>query len=128
MGVFDGIANSISREVRRDAGKLVMSVLVALAGGLIGTAGAAFLTAWAYLTLSVKVGYGPAALLIGFALTVLAAALLVFAINRLLKKIAADPPVSQPVAPVTGEADFAAEVAFTAAFVLARYLGEGRRD
>lgn len=128
MGVFDGIAHSIGREVRRDVGKLLVPVLVALIGGLIGTTGAAFLTAWAYLTLSVKLGHGPAALLIGLALTVLAAVLLGLARHRLTKKIAADPPVSQQVAPTTGEADFAAEVAFTAAFVLARYLGEGSRD
>ncbi|MBN8292098.1 hypothetical protein JI664_09000 [Rhodobacter sp. NTK016B] len=107
---------------------MLLPIVLALAGGVTGAAGAAFLTTWAYLTLSVVVGYGPAALFTGFGLTVLAAGLLVLARNRFTKKTASDPPVSRPVATATGKADLASEFAFTAAFVLARYLGEGRRD
>ena len=128
MGVFDGIANSISREVRRDAGKLVMSVLVALAGGLIGTAGAAFLTAWAYLTLSSAVGQGPASLLIGLGLTILAVGILALARNCLTQTIRLDPPVTQPETSAPSEAEFASQIAFTAAFILTRYLKQSKRD
>lgn len=129
MGIVDHIVHSIGQNVRMDARELLVPILLALAGGLSAAAGMAFLTAWAYLTLSIAVGQGPAALLTGLGLAIVAAGLLFFARNRLTKKTAADPPVSQPVAPVTGcETGFASQVAFTAAFVLARYLGEGRRD
>jgi high-affinity Fe2+/Pb2+ permease len=101
--------------------------LLALAGGLTGAAGAAFLTAWAYLTLSSAVGQAAASLLIGLGLTVLAAGLLVLARKRFTKKTASDPPVSQPAAPAIVETDLASQIAFTAAFVLARNLGKGRR-
>lgn len=107
---------------------MLLPILLALAGGLTAAAGVAFLTVWVYLTLSIAVGQASAALLTGLGLAIVAAGLLVFARNRLTKKTAADPPVSQPAAPATGETDFASQIAFTVAFVLARYLGEGRRD
>lgn len=107
---------------------MLLPIMLALAGGLTAAAGMAFLTAWAYLTLSIVIGQGPASLLIGLGLTILAAVLLVFARNRFAKRALTDPPVSQPVAPATGETGLASQVAFTAAFVLARSLGEGRRD
>ncbi|SNT13283.1 phage holin family protein [Antarctobacter heliothermus] len=128
MGIVDDIVHSIGRDVRKDAGKLLLPTLLAVAGGLTAAAGVAFLTAWAYLTLSRAVGQASASLLIGLGLTLLAAALLVLARNRFTKKTLIDPPVSQPAAPATGETDFASQIAFTTAFVLARYLGEGRRD
>ena len=128
MGIVDGIVHSIGRDVRKDAGELLVPILLALAGGLTGTAGVGFLTAWVYLTLSIAVGQASAALLTGLGLVIVAAGLLVFARNRLTKKTAADPPVSQPAAPATGETGLASQIAVTAAFVLARSLGEGRRD
>jgi len=128
MGIVDDIVHSIGRDVRKDAGELLVPILLALAGGLTGAAGVGFLTAWVYLTLSIAVGQASAALLAGLGLAIVAAGLLFFAKNRLTKKTAANPPVSQPVATATGKAELASEFAFTAAFVLARYLGEGRRD
>lgn len=128
MGIVDDIVHSIVRDVRKDAGDLLVPTVLALAGGLTAAAGAAFLTAWAYLTLRSAVGQGPASLLIGLGLTILAAVLLVFARNRFAKRALTDPPVSRVSAPATGETDLASQVAFTAAFVLARYLGEGKRD
>ena len=107
---------------------MLLPILLALAGGLTAAAGVAFLTAWAYLTLSIAVGQGPASLLIGLGLTILAAVLLVFARNRFAKRALTDPPVSQPAAPATGETGLASQIAFTAAFVLARSLSDGRRD
>jgi high-affinity Fe2+/Pb2+ permease len=128
MGIVDDVVHSIGRDVRKDAGKLLVPILLALAGGLTGAAGAAFLTAWAYLTLSSAVGQAAASLLIGLGLTVLAAGLLVLARKRFTKKTASDPPVSQPAAPAIVETALASQIAFTAAFVLARNLGKGRRD
>ncbi|MBE0414864.1 MAG: hypothetical protein IBX59_14770 [Yoonia sp.] len=107
---------------------MLLPTVLALAGGLTGAAGVAFLTAWAYITLSLAVGQAWASLLIGLGLIILAAVLLVIARNRFTKKTLTDPPVSQPAAPATGETDFASQIAFTAAFVLARYLGERNRD
>lgn len=119
MDVVDDIVPRLGRDLRRDAGKLLLPVLRAVAGGLTGAAGAAFLTAWAYFTLRVVVGYGPAALSTGLGLTVLAAGLPGRARHRLTKKTAADLPVPQPVAPATAKANFAAKSAFTPAFVFA---------
>jgi high-affinity Fe2+/Pb2+ permease len=128
MGIVDDILHSIGRNVRREVRPMLLPIMLALAGGLTAAAGMAFLTAWAYLTLSIVIGQGPASLLIGLGLTILAAVLLVFARNRFAKRALTDPPVSQPAAPATGETGLASQVAFTAAFVLARSLGEGRRD
>lgn len=128
MGIVDDIVHSIGQNVRMDARRLLLPTVLALAGGLTGAAGVAFLTACVYLTLSIAVGQASAALLTGLGLAIVAAGLLVFARNRLTKEAAADRPVSQPAAPATGETDFASQIAFTAAFVLARSLGEGRRD
>lgn len=128
MGIVDDIVHSIGRYIRSDARRLLLPILLALAGGLTAAAGVAFLTAWAYLTLSIAVGQGPASLLIGLGLTILAAVLLVLARNRFTKRTLTDPPVSQPAAPATGETGLASQIAFMAAFVLARYLGEGRQD
>lgn len=128
MGIVDDVVHSIGQNVRMDARRLLLPTLLALAGGLTGAAGVAFLTAWAYLTLSNAVGQASASLLIGLGLTFLALVLLVLARSRFTKKILTDPPVSQPAKPATGETDFASRIAFTAAFVLARYLGGGRRD
>lgn len=126
--VVDDIMRSIGRDVRMDADKLLLPGLLALAGGLTGAAGAAFLTAWAYLAHSVAVRRGPAALLTGLGLTILAVGLLALARNRRSKPDLAEPPVKQPKAPAPHAADVASQIAFTAAFVLARYLGEARRD
>lgn len=107
---------------------MLLPILLALAGGLTGAAGMGFLTAWAYLTLSVAVGNGPAALLTGLGLTMLAVALLALARHRLSTPDLADPSVKHPKPPAKDQADVASQIAFTAAFVLARYLGEGKRD
>ncbi len=128
MGIVDDIVHSIARDVRKDARELLVPILLGLAGGLTGAAAVGFLTTWVYLTLSIAVGQASATLLTGLGLAIVAAGLLVFVRNRLTKKTAADPPVSQPAAPATGETDFASQIAFTAAFVFARYLAEGRRD
>lgn len=128
MGIVDDIVNSIGRNARRDARRLLLPILLALAGGLTGAAGVAFLMAWVYLTLSSAVGQGPAFLLTGLGLTILAVGILALAKNRLTQTIQLDPPVTQPETSAPNEAEFASQIAFTAAFVLARYLKQSRRD
>jgi len=128
MGIVDDVVHSIGRSVRKDAGELLVPILLALAGVLAAAAGVAFLTAWAYLTLSSAVGQGPASLLIGLGLTILALGVLALARNRLTQTIRLDPPVTQPETSAPSEAEFASQIAFTAAFILARYLKQSKRD
>jgi hypothetical protein len=128
MGIVDDVVHSIGRDVRKDAGELLVPILLALAGVLAGAAGVAFLTAWAYLTLSSAVGQGPASLLIGLGLTVLAVGILAVARNRFTQTTQSDPLVAEPQTSAPSEAEFASQIAFTAAFVLARYLKQSRRD
>ncbi|MDX2485565.1 MAG: hypothetical protein QNK42_18115 [Pseudodonghicola sp.] len=128
MGIVDDIVYSIGREVRMDARKLLLPVLLALACGLTGAAGAAFLTAWAYLTLSMVLGHGPAALLIGLGYALFAVGLVVLTRRQWSTLDQEDPSKKQPGAHGKDATDAASQIAFTAAFVLARYLGEGKRD
>ena len=128
MGIVDDVVHSIGRSVRKDARHLLVPTLLALAGVLAGAAGVAFLTVSAYLMLSIVVGQASASFVIGLGLTVLAAVFLVLAGNRFAKRALTDPPVSRPVAPAPGETGLASQIAFTAAFVLARYLKPSRRD
>jgi len=128
MGIVDDVAHSIGRSVRKDARHLLVPILLALAGGLTGAAGAAFLTVWAYLMLSIAVGQGPASLLIGLGLIILAVGLLAVARYRFTQATQLDPPVTQPDTSAPSDTDLASQIAFTAAFVLARYLKQSRRD
>lgn len=107
---------------------MLLPTMLALAGGLSGGAGVVFLTAWAYLTLSIAIGQASASLLLGLAFSILALGLLALARKRLSEKPPADPPLTRPKILATGEADFATQMAFTAAFILARYLNDIKRD
>ena len=128
MGIVDDVVHSIGRSVQKDARHLLVPTLLALAGVLAGAAGVAFLTVSAYLMLSVVVGQASAAFLIGLGLTVLAVGLLAVARNRFKQATQLDPPVTQPETSAPSEAEFTSQIAFTAAFVLARYLKQSRRD
>ncbi|WP_435259939.1 phage holin family protein [Thioclava sp. FR2] len=128
MGILDEMVHSIGRDVRMDVRKLLLPVLLALAGGLIGATGVGFLTAWAYLTLGAAIGHGSAALVIGLGYLVLSAGLVLLAQRQLSKHDPDDPSMKQPGAQGKEATDAASEIAFTAAFVLARYLGKEKRD
>lgn len=121
------MAHRLGRALRRDAGRVLVPVLLALAAGLTGLAAAGFLVASAYLALSAALGHGPATLLTGLGLAILALGFLALARNRLSRRNADDPPLTQPEQPAAGKSDLAARVAFTAAFVLARSLGKDKR-
>ncbi|MBC7284431.1 hypothetical protein [Hoeflea sp.] len=105
-----------------------MPVLLALAGGLMGATGVGFLTVWAYLTLGAAVGHGSAALMIGLGYLMLSAGFVFLAHGLLSKHDPGDPSRKQPGVQRKVATDAASEIAFTAAFVLARYLGAGKRD
>ncbi|MDP2780933.1 hypothetical protein [Devosia sp.] len=128
MGILDDIVHSIGRNVRMDIRKLLLPVLLALAGGLIGATGVGFLTAWAYLTLGAAIGHESAALLIGLGYLMLSAGLVFLAHRQLSKHDPGDPSRKQPGVQRKEATDAASEIAFTAAFVLARYLGAGKRN
>jgi predicted lipid-binding transport protein (Tim44 family) len=128
MRFLDEIVHSIGQDVRMDAREMLLPALLALAGGLTGATGVGFLTAWAYLTLGIAVGHGTAALLIGVVYTLLAGGLIFLARRQLSKHDPEDPSRKQPRAHGKDATDAASQFAFTAAFVLARYLGEGKRD
>jgi hypothetical protein len=127
-GIVDDVVHSIGRSVRKGARYLLLPILLALAGGLTGAAGMAFLTAWAYLTLSRAVGQAPASLLVGLGLTILAVGILAVARNRFKQTTQLDPPRTQPETSAPSEAELSSQIAFTAAFVLARHLKQSGRE
>jgi hypothetical protein len=126
-GVFDSTLREVGRNVRNGALKLVLPTLLVVAGGLTGAVGLGFLTAWAYITLSTTVGQGPAALLIGLGLMLLAGGRLVMARKRLQTRDQEDLSLNQPIAGSSEVSDAASFMAFAAAFVLARYVVGGKR-
>lgn len=128
MALVDDIVHRAARDVRMDVRKMILPGMLALAAGLSGAAGMGFLTAWAYLALAAAIGHGPAALLVGLGHVLLSAGL-VFVARRVLSKPAPDDASKKTPGPHGNEAgDAASQLAFTAAFVLARYLGEKKRD
>jgi hypothetical protein len=128
MGLVDDIVHRAARDARTDVRKMILPGLLVLAAGLSGAAGMGFLTAWAYLALTAAIGHGPAALLIGLGHALLSAGL-VFVARRVFSKPAPD-DASQKSPGVNGNeaGDAVCQIAFTAAFVLARYLGEKKQD
>jgi hypothetical protein len=113
-------------DARVGARKAMRQGLALALGCLIGATGLGFLTASAFLALEAPLGAATAALVVGLALSLLAVGILALARSR--------PPRPLPVAPprLTAEAprppDPVPLLAFTAAFVLARYLtGRARR-
>lgn len=133
MGIVDAIMHAIRKDARMGAGKLQLPFLLTLAGGVAGAAGAVFLTTGTYLTLSVTFGPGPAALLTGLGLTILAVGLLALASNRRatmgrVKANGTDPAAKAAMAAAGDSSDMASQIAFTTAFVLARYISESKKE
>lgn len=123
---LDDTLSCVARAARAGLRKLLLLALLCLSGLLIGAAGIGFLTTWAFMTLSMVLGPRPALLLTGLGLMLVAGCLL--GLVRLLSK--PDPavaPDSPPVAAVADANNAASLVAFTAAFVLGRYLKDGKR-
>ena len=118
---------TLHRFAREGARKLLRPILLCLTARLFGTAGIGFLVAWAFLILSAAWGPAMAALSLGAGLTLLAGIFLVVAVRPLSKPAAAAAPTPRSLGPKDAERDGASLVAFTAAFVLGKYLtGDGR--
>ncbi len=124
---LDDTVSGVARVARRGAFKLLALFMLGLSGYLIGVAGIGFLTVWAFLSLSMALGNGYAALLIGLGLTLLGAGILAV-FWQCSKPGPADVPQSKPAAPQAERDDAPSLIAFTAAFVLARYLMGENRD
>ncbi len=118
----------VESSARDAARKLLWRGLLGLSGCLAGLVALGFLTASAFVALSAELGAGLAALFIGIGFLVFAVALLALASGHRPDPNAAKTPVPPPVASGAETPDEAAIIAFTAAFVLARYLTGGKPD
>lgn len=127
MAIVDDIVHRIGRDARKDMGAMLVPALLALAGGVTGVAALGFLVASAYVALGAVMGYGLAALLTGSGLVLLSLGLIVLSRRQMSQRGPADPARKTPAAQESAESDTASEIAFTTAFVLARYLGGDRR-
>lgn len=119
-----GVENS----VRDGAHKVLWQVLLGLSGYLIAVAGVGFLIIAAYLALSASLGVGPAALLIGIGLVLVGGAILALANRRPAKPVPEDEKKPPPTVSGADAANAGSMLAFTAAFVLGRYLTGDKRD
>lgn len=128
MSIIGDMAHSLGGEIRNDARKVLLRLLLWFVGFLTGVAGFGFLTAWAYLALSMAVGHVSALLLIGLGLLCLAGVFLVISQWRPSKRDAQDPSAIRPEVPAREAPDAGSLFAFTAAFVLARLLSDRTRD
>lgn len=125
--LFDDAVHGAARFARGGACKLLALFMLGLSGYLIGVAGIGFLTVWVFLSLSMALGKGYAALLIGLGLTLLGAGVLAL-FWRWSKPAPVDVAQSRPAAPQADMDDAPSLIAFTAAFVLARYFTGEKRD
>jgi len=121
-------------QLLRSAGRVLLSVLLVLSAFLIGLAGFGFLLASAVMTLSLAVGPQWAALLFGLGLMLLAVGCLALAKGRRSRPIHAGTDKAPTrvddtdAAPGEGADESSALLmAFTVAFVFARYLDRRKR-
>ncbi len=118
---------ALHRFAREGARKLLRPILLSLTACLFGAAGIGFLVTWIFLTLSAAWGPAMAALILGAGLMLLAGLFLAVAIRPLSKPATAAAPTPRSPAPDDADRDGASLVAFTAAFVLGKYLTGNRR-
>ena len=116
----------LQRAARESARKLLLPLVLGLSAALIMLVGSGFLLASAFITLAAAWGPAMAALSLGLGLTVLAAVLMLIAKTQMSRKAVATARTPPPVA-ADADRDGASLVAFTAAFVLGRYLTGKRR-
>jgi membrane-associated phospholipid phosphatase len=119
---------SVEKSTQDAARKLVWQILLGLSGCLVGLAALGFLTASAFLTLSTAVGPELAALFVGIGLVFLAVGLLALALRPRINPNVVDTPIPPPEASGAEVPNIATTVAFTAAFVLARYFNSSEPD
>jgi uncharacterized membrane protein YdjX (TVP38/TMEM64 family) len=127
MAIVDDIVHRIGEVARKDARAMLIPALLALAGGVTGVAALGFLVASAYVALGAVMGYGLAALLTGSGLALLSLGLGVLARRKMSQHGPAHTAGKTPAEDDKAVSDTASQIAFTTAFVLARYLGGDRR-
>lgn len=110
------------------AQKVLWRLFLEISVGLIGLAGLGFITASAFLALSAVLGATLAALLTGIGLLFAAGGCVAIIKKPMPKQHLANAPNAPPIPSATDHTGVAATVAFTAAFVLARYLGDDKPD
>lgn len=110
------------------AQKVLWRLFLEISVGLIGLAGLGFITASGFLALSASLGAALAAFLTGLGLLLAAGGCVAIVKKSWLKQYPANPPKAPPIPSATDPTGVAATVAFTAAFVLGRYLGDDKPD
>jgi hypothetical protein len=109
-------------DVREGARRALRQGLTLALGGLIAATGLGFLTASAFLAIKTAFGATTAALLTGLALSILGAGIMALSRNRPPPPRPSEAGTLRPVTPGPHPPDAAPLLAFTVAFVLARYL------
>lgn len=118
----------VEGSARVAAQKVLWRLFLEISVGLIGLAGLGFITASAFLALSASLGAALAALLTGLGLLLAAGGCVAILKKPWSKQQVANAPKAPPIPSATDPTGVAATVAFTAAFVLARYLGDDKPD
>ncbi|MBU0643170.1 MAG: phage holin family protein [Alphaproteobacteria bacterium] len=133
--MFSSLLHRAERDVKDGARKLLWSALAVVIAGLTAGVGVCFVLLWAYMTLSAEVGPRMASLVMGLGLILCAAVILALSAHqaRLERTKTPDPQPAPHRAPKPAPSDPDIEtlpslVAFTAAFVLARYLANRNAD
>jgi hypothetical protein len=111
-----------AQDAQASARKAMRQGIALTLGCLIGTAGLGFLTASAFLALKAALGATTAALLVGLTLSISAGGILAVARSRAQRPLPAGWAPPRPAAQAPHPPDGVPLLAFTAAFVLARYL------
>ena len=117
----------LQRAARESARKLLLPLVLGLSATLIMLVGIGFLLTSAFITLAAAWGPAMAALSLGLGLTVLAAVLMLVAKTQMSRKGGATAQTPPPPVAANADRNGASLVAFTAAFVLGRYLTGKRR-
>jgi len=111
-----------AQDARNRARRAMRQGLALTLGCLIGAAGLGFLTASAFLALEASLGATTAALLVGLAISIVAGGILAVSRRRAERPLPAGWVPPPPAAQAPHPPDAGPLLAFTAAFVLARYL------
>jgi hypothetical protein len=113
---------SAALDAREGVRRVLRQTLWVALGGFVGVTGFGFLTASAFLAIKTASGATTAALLTGLALSLLAAGIMALTKDRPPPPRPSEAAMARPATPGPHPPDAAPLLAFTVAFVLARYL------
>ena len=127
--LFDNMLGGVARDAKVGARRLLLAILLGLTGCFIAIVGFGFLMAWAFMTLSMALDPRSAALLMGLACFIVAGGVFgVLLYKQPPKSAATEAPKAPPDTSGTETSEAASIAAFTAAFVLGRYLTRNGRS